>query len=100
MAKVGIVATLSIQAGKEAEFEAVFNDLRSQVLANEAGCEMYDVYKSKADASTYVIMERYADDAALKAHGETEYFKAAGAKFGALLAGAPKLEVLDGVSIG
>ena len=41
MAKVGIVATLSIQAGKEAEFETVFNDLRSQVLANEAGCEMY-----------------------------------------------------------
>jgi len=100
MSKLGIVATLAIQAGKEAEFEGVFNELRGQVLANEPGCEMYDVYKSKADPSTYIIMERYADDAALKSHGETDYFKAAGAKFGALLAGAPKIDVLDGVAIG
>ncbi|MEQ8746879.1 putative quinol monooxygenase [Pyruvatibacter sp.] len=97
MAAVGIVATLIIQAGKEAEFEAVFKDLRAQVLANEKGCEMYDVYRSKADASTYVIMERYQDADALKAHGESAHFKAAGPKLGAVLGGAPVLDYLDPV---
>lgn len=98
MAAVGIVATLTIQAGKEAEFEEVFKGLRDQVLANESGCEMYGFYKSKADASKYVIMERYKDEAALKAHGESDYFKAAGPKLGAVLAGAPVLDYLDPVA--
>ena len=89
MAAVGIVATLIVQAGKESEFEEVFKGLREQVLANEPGCEMYDVYKSKADASTYVIMERYKDEAALKA---------AGPKLGAVLGGAPVLDYLDPVA--
>lgn len=99
MASVGIVATLTVQAGKEAEFEEIFKGLREQVLANEPGCEMYDVYKSKADGTVYVIMERYKDDAALKAHGESDYFKAAGPKLGAVLGGAPKLDYLDTVAV-
>ncbi len=98
MAAVGIVATLTVQAGKEAEFETVFKELRTQVLANEKGCEMYDVYKSKADGTKYVIMERYTDEAALKAHGESAYFKAAGPKLGAVLGGAPVLDYLDPVA--
>jgi len=97
MAAIGVVATLIVQPGKEAEFEAAFKELRSQVLANEAGCEMYDFYKSKADASTYVVMERYKDQDALKAHGESEHFKAAGGKLGAVLGGAPVIEYLDPV---
>ncbi len=98
MAAVGIVATLIVQEGKEAEFEKVFKELREQVKANEPGCEMYDVYKSKSDASTYVVMERYKDEDALKAHGSSEHFKAAGPKLGAVLGGAPVLEYLDPVA--
>ena len=65
--------------------------LRSQVLANEKGCLQYDFFKSKADGSTYIIMEQYATQADLDAHGKSDYFKAAGAKFGGWLAGAPSL---------
>lgn len=95
---IGVVATLVVQAGKEKEFEDVFGALREQVLANEDGCEMYDLYKSKADASTYVVMERYKDEAALKAHGQSAHFKAAGPKLGGVLGGAPVIDYLDPVA--
>ena len=97
MAAIGVVATLVVQDGKQADFEAVFTDLRQQVKANEPGCEMYDFYKSKSDPTTYVVMERYKDEAALTAHGNSDHFKAAGAKLGALLGGAPSIEYLNPV---
>ena len=40
-------------------------------------------------------MEQYASADALKAHGQTEYFKAAGPKLGAVLAGAPDIQYYD-----
>ena len=46
MSIIGIVATLPVQPGKEAEFEKVFADLRSKVKANEKGCLQYDFFKS------------------------------------------------------
>lgn len=95
---IGVVATLIVQAGKEKEFEEIFAGLRQQVLDNEDGCEMYDIYKSKSDASTYVVMERYKDEAALKAHGESAHFKAAGPKLGGVLGGAPVIDYLDPVA--
>ncbi len=95
MATIGLVATLKIQAGKEAEFETIFGGLRQQVLANEKGCLQYDFFKSKSDATTYIVMEQYATQADLDAHGKSDYFKAAGAKFGGLLGGAPSLVFAD-----
>lgn len=95
---IGVVATLTVQPGKEQEFEDIFKALRQQVLDNEEGCEMYDIYRSKSEPTTYVVMERYRDQDALKAHGESAHFKAAGPKLGAVLGGAPKIEYLDLVS--
>lgn len=97
MSVMGIVATLKVQPGKEAEFEKVFADLRSKVKANEKGCLQYDFFKSKSEPSTYVVMEQYASQADLDAHGKTEYFRAAGPALGAVLGGAPTLLFLDKV---
>lgn len=94
---IGLVAILPIAEGKAEEFEGVFAALREQVLANEEGCEMYDVYKQ--DDATYVIMERYKDQDALNAHGGTDYFKAAQPAIGACLGGAPELKVLQSVMV-
>lgn len=94
---IGVVATLKIQAGKEADFEKVFSELRAQVRANEKGNVQYDFFKSKADGSTYIVMEQYATQADLEAHGKSDHFKAAGAKLGALLGGAPGLVYSDKV---
>jgi quinol monooxygenase YgiN len=40
-------------------------------------------------------MEQYASQDALKAHGQTEYFKAAGPRLGAVLGGAPEIAYYD-----
>jgi quinol monooxygenase YgiN len=94
---VGIIATLKIQDGKGPEFEAFFNELAKQVRANEPGNLAYQLTKSRSDPNTYKVLELYKDQDAVTHHGGTEYFKAAGPKFGAVLAGRPDIEYLDGV---
>ena len=94
---IGVVATLKIQDGKGEEFEAFATELAKQVRANEPGCLMYQLTKSKTEPNTYKFLELYQDADALAHHGQTEYFKAAGPKFGAVLAGRPEIERLDGV---
>ena len=94
---IGVVATLKVQDGKGDEFEAVFKNLMAQVKANEPGCLVYQLTKSRAEAGTYKVLEIYANEDALKAHGQTEYFKAAGPKMGPCLAGRPEIEMLDAV---
>ncbi|MAK81884.1 putative quinol monooxygenase [Phenylobacterium sp.] len=94
---IGVVATLKVQDGKGDEFEAVFKDLMAQVKANEPGCLVYQLTKSRAEPGTYKVLEIYANEDALKAHGQTEYFKAAGPKMGPCLAGRPEIEMLDAV---
>jgi quinol monooxygenase YgiN len=92
---IGIVATLKVKAGKEAEFETVFRDLQAAVKANEPGALQYEAFKSKTSESTYVIMEQYKSEADLAAHGKTPHFMAAGPKLGAVLDGRPGIERLE-----
>jgi quinol monooxygenase YgiN len=92
MNMIGIVAKLKIQDGKQSEFEKVAKDLMAKVKANEPGCLTYQLYKTKGSADEYIFMEQYASADALAAHGQTEYFKAAGPKLGAVLAGRPEIQ--------
>ncbi|OYQ30033.1 antibiotic biosynthesis monooxygenase [Sandarakinorhabdus cyanobacteriorum] len=95
---IGVVATIRIQDGKAEEFEAVFRTLTAAVRANEPGNICYQLTKSKTEANTYKVLELYADADALKAHGGSDHFKAAGHGIGACLAGRPEIEYLDGVA--
>lgn len=94
---IGLIATLTIQPGKNAEFEAVFSALAAAVNAQEEGCLYYALFQTKGSETEYKVLESYTDQAALDAHGKTEYFKAAGAKLAPLLSSAPHLEFLNGV---
>jgi quinol monooxygenase YgiN len=94
---IGVVATLTVQPGKEKEFEAIFIELAAQVRANEAGCHLYQLTRSRESANVYKVLEVYADQDALSAHGKTDYFRAAGPKLGGVLGGAPHVEYLDAV---
>jgi quinol monooxygenase YgiN len=94
---VGVVATLKIQDGKNADFEAAFARLSAAVRANEPGNKLYQLCKSRSDATTYVVMEIYESDDALKAHGGSEHFKTLGAGLGASLAGRPEIQYFDTV---
>ena len=94
---IGVIATLRVQDGKGADLEKVFADLSAQVKANEAGCLLYQLTKSRTEPNTYKVMEIYASEEALKHHGSTDYFRAAGPGIGATLGGRPEIEYLDAV---
>ncbi len=95
---IGVIATLTILDGKAAEFEDVFRTLSRAVRENEPGNLCYQLTRSKADPLTYKVLEVYADADALKAHGASDHFRAAGPGLGACLAGKPEVEYLDGVA--
>jgi quinol monooxygenase YgiN len=86
-----IVATIKAKAGHEAEFQAAALQLVAAVRANEPGCLMYTLNKGDAP-DTFVFMERYADEEALKAHRGTEHFKTLGRAMGAFMDGAPTVQ--------
>jgi quinol monooxygenase YgiN len=94
---IGVVATIRIQDGKAAEFEAVFATLSAAVRANEPGNICYQLTRSRTEANCYKVLELYADADALKAHGTSDHFRAAGPGIGACLAGKPDVEYLDAV---
>ena len=94
---IGVVAVLKVQPDKSADFEKVFLDLQNKVKANEPGCLVYQLTKSRTEAGVYKVLELYASADALKAHGGSDYFKAAGAAMGPFMAAAPVIEYLDAV---
>jgi quinol monooxygenase YgiN len=94
---IGIVAKLKVAAGKNAEFEEIFAELARATRKDEPGNNFYALHKSKTDPQTYVVLENYKDQAAVDAHMSSPHFQAGFKKMGACLAGAPEIELLDGV---
>ena len=94
---IGVIATLKIREGKEQEFEQVFGELVTAVREKEEGNLVYALHRSRTDPQTYVVMEQYADQAAMEAHSRSDHFRSIGARMGPCLAGAPTIETLDGV---
>ena len=92
---VGVIATLKVQEGKEKDFEAIFHDMAKAVRANEPGNKLYQVCKSRKEPYSYVVMEIYENDDALKAHGASDHFKTIGAGLGPTLAGRPDIQYFD-----
>lgn len=94
---IGLIATLKVQDGKGGDLENVFRDLAAKVKANEPGCLLYQLTKSRTDPNVYKVMELYKDQDAATHHSGTDYFKAAGPKLAACFAAAPDIERLDAV---
>ena len=94
---IGVTAKLSVQEGKAEEFEALFKQLQEAVNENEAGCNFYALHRSRSDSLSYMVLEQYSDEAALAAHGKTEYFVRIGAQLGSCMAAAPEIELFDSV---
>ena len=86
---IGVMAKLKIQEGKGPEFEKYAEEAIATVLKNEPGCLLYRLFKLKDDE--YVFIESYTDQAALKAHGASDHFKASGKNFAKVLAGRPEI---------
>ena len=70
-----IVAYLTTKPGKEAEFREKMTAQAKRCLANEPGCLQFDVAQDPKDVTRFVMLEVYKDDAAIKAHQDTQHFK-------------------------
>jgi quinol monooxygenase YgiN len=97
MTAVGIVATLTVAEGKNAEFEAAFAELTAAVRANEPGNEFYAVFQCRDNPQQYKVLERYVDQAAVDTHGKSDHFRASGPKLAPCMAAAPIIENMDGI---
>lgn len=99
MTEIVAVATLTPLPGKTDELVEAMRDLVAQVHANEPGCLLYALHRHP-DGERLVMVEKYVDAAAVKAHRASEHFKAAGAVLGGLLAAPPEVLALEPVPAG
>jgi|SRR5579875_1371748 len=90
---IAIVARLRTREGKAEEFIAAAREQIAAVRQHEAGKTLtYTLHRSASDPHLFLFYERYADEAALAAHGTTEHMKAFGARIRDLLDGRPEIE--------
>ncbi len=96
---IGLIARLKVLEGKGPEFEAGFKPLSDIVNSDaEPGNLFYKLCKSREDPNTYVVLELYADQAAVDAHSKTKHFTELFAKLRPLLQpGRPDFEFVDTV---
>lgn len=94
---IGVIATLKIQEGRNAEFEQAFLALIEQVRANEPGNIFYVLHRSQSDPQEYKVLEQYHSAADLEVHGKSAHFQEANKVLATLVAAAPQVEVLDTV---
>ena len=84
-----------VAPGKNAAFEKAISEMMVGVREKEPGNVYCDLLHLPQDPQTYVIIERYKDVEASKAHGESEYIKKLGAALqNGLLDGPPELQEL------
>jgi autoinducer 2-degrading protein len=94
-----ILAYLTAKPGKEAEFQEKMTAQANRCLANEPGCLQFDVARDPKDPTRLVMLEVYQDEAAIKAHQESQHFKDFRPVITELVADR-RIEILDIVSDG
>lgn len=91
---VHVVARLVPRPGKAAELAGAFREVLAEVRA-EPGCLLYDAHESRDTPGVIVMVEAWADQAALDAHGRAPALTRLAARFDALLAEPPSVERLQ-----
>jgi len=91
---LAVTVEVKIKPGKEAEFEQIGRDASKVIEANEPGNLFYRVYRMD-DPQTYLIIERYKDQAALDAHGASAHVAEISPRFQAVAAGDPVMNIYE-----
>ena len=76
--------------GEADAFQAAAQSGIAAVKAGDEGCEMYDLFQSVDDPHRFVLVESWASQDALDAHGSSEAMKEMG-KIGPHMEGRPTL---------
>ena len=72
---IGGIKHVVVHEGQEERFLELFRTLKSEMARHEPGNVYYDLYRSRKSARTYVVTERYRDEAAFGAHQTSAYGK-------------------------
>ena len=86
---IGLTVRFEVKAGSGEAFEAGFRKAAAAVKAQDAGCEMYDLFQSVDDESRFVMVESWASEADLDAHMKSPTMGDVGKALGAFIGGAP-----------
>jgi quinol monooxygenase YgiN len=70
---IGGVKHIVVNEGQEATFLELFRTLKSEMAKHEPGNVYYDLYRSRKAPRTYVVTERYRDEAAFQSHQTSAY---------------------------
>jgi quinol monooxygenase YgiN len=82
---VGGLKLILVRDGHEREFETLFGELRGAMRADEPGCLLYSLLKSRTNPRSYIVQEQYRDEAALESHQSSPHGKIYFAKIRAIL---------------
>lgn len=69
---IDVVVTQRVHPGMEQAFEQLAGELTANTLAKDKGCLRYEWYRSETP-HTYILIERWADVAAVQAHLSAEH---------------------------
>ncbi len=94
---VAVIAQMKIKEGKMDEVTDLFRSLVPKV-GTEEGTVGYAVCHHKTNPNLLVVVERYRDMEAIKAHSSTPHFKEFFKAVGPLLYGKPDITILEEIA--
>ncbi len=68
MAACALIVEFKLHPGQRSAFQAIMADHAKKTLAEEPGCQQFDVLHDDDDADRAVLVEVYADRHAYEAH--------------------------------
>ncbi|NTA19087.1 putative quinol monooxygenase [Agrobacterium tumefaciens] len=89
---IAVSVKLSVNPESEADFEDTFAAQAVAVRRNEPGNCLYELFRSHEHPGTYMLIEIYADEAALAAHRQSAHMAFYRAKTGLFVSGEPEIE--------
>jgi len=69
------VAHMRVRRENAAAYKAVIDEMAQNVREHEPGVVFYESFVSDKDPETWLVIEVYRDEAAFKAHWETDYIR-------------------------
>jgi quinol monooxygenase YgiN len=91
---ISIIAKIPVKEEKLDQAIEAFKQLIGEV-GKEEGTLFYTLNISKSAPHTLVILERYKDKEALKAHSSTPHFASLMGRAGELFSGNPEITIMD-----
>ena len=88
-----VVATIQVKEDKIEAAKQALKQLATDTLADEPGTLAYVFHQQKDDPTVFVAYEKYESDEAFAQHGKN--LATRGAALAGILAGAPKIVMLE-----